>query len=146
MTCLPIYGIIWINLLGTIGTGLCLYDVCQAVLDFEITGSTQDEHWLDMVYDKVEHHYYIYSDALSGWRGVLLTQSVSVSELKLTTYLCHNPAPNRYEGEIADERIFRDLKYKTASYDDPLPVVLQYQFAGFTEEISFKYAGKWVYF
>lgn len=132
--------------LGTIGAGLSLYDICQAALDFEITGSLKDQHWLDMEYDATEHMYYIYSDALSGWNRVLRTQSVFISELKFTTYLCHNPAPNQYVGEIADERTYRNLAYKTPSYDNPLPVVLQYQFLGLTEDISFKYQGKWVYF
>lgn len=147
---LAVYGITTIGAspitLGVIGAGMSLYDVCQAALDFEITGSLEDQHWLDMEYDATENVYYIYSEALSGWNRVLRTQSVFISEIKFTTYLCHNPTPNTYVGEIADETTYFNLSYKTPSFSNPLPVALQYQFLGLTEEISFKYQGKWVYF
>ena len=132
--------------LGVIGTGLSLYDICQAALDFEITGSLQDQHWLDMEYNAVSHTYYIYSDALSQWNRALRTQYVFISKLKFTTYLCHHPTPNQYVGEIANEQTFRNLEYETPNYSRPLPAVLQYQLSGLNEEISFKYQGKWVYF
>lgn len=132
--------------LGTLGAGLSLFDVCQAALDFEITGSLNDEHWLDMEYDATENYYYIYSQALSSWNLALITESVLISEITITTYLCNQPTPNTYVGKIADKRTYRNVSLKTPSYDDPFPVALQYQFLGLIEEISFKYQGKTVYF
>lgn len=132
--------------LGVIAAGMTLYDICEAALDFEITGSLEDEHWIDATYSAIENIYYIYSEALSGWNNVLSTESVSISKITFTTYLCHNPSPGTYIGEKADVRTYRNLSYKTESFNDPFPVAIQYQFLGKHEEISFKYQGKVVAF
>lgn len=82
----------------------------------------------------------------SGWNRVLRTQSVDMTELTFTTYLCDNSNPTVFEGKIADKRTYRNVSAKTASFDNPLPVALQYQSLGKDEELSYKYQGKWIYF
>ena len=133
-------------ILGVISAGMTLFDICETALNSQITGSLDDEHWIDATYSSVENIYYIYSEALSGWNQALMTESVSISKMTFTTYVVHNPEPGKYVGEKADVRTYRNLNYKTESFDDPFPVAVQYQFLGKSEEISMKYQGKWIYF
>ena len=128
--------------LGVTSAGMTLFDICCMALDFGITGSLQDEHWVDATYSKVENHYYIYLETFKEWRRVLITESVSIHKMTFTTYLCHNPEPGTYIGEKAHVKTVYNLNYKTESFDDPFKVAVQYQFLGKFEDISFRYQGK----
>ena len=128
--------------LGVASAGMTLFDICCAALDFGITGTLDDAHYVKGNYSGVENHYYIHLETLEEWRRVLITESVSIHEMTFTTYLCHNPEPGTYIGETAHEKTVYNLNYKTESFGNPFKVAVQHQFSGKFEEITIRYQGK----
>ena len=123
-----------------------LYDYIENKISYEITGSREDYHKVEIEYSGVTNMYYLYSDTLGGWRNVLTTGDVTFHSVHLETYTCVKIRENYYRGEVVDQLTRYNIHRTTPSCENPFDVALQYQFLPLHEEISFKYLGHWFYF